>query len=212
MLFSDGTVGADLIRERTALFGTASPSYVLLASLDAAMVEMRENGRDMWAKAVAFTHVLRQRDERVVRADDPAKLVVVTGDGYGDAARLESEFGVVCEMADANRIVFMLSPHNTEDDLSRLERALEKIPKRDVIVQAEPKYIPRGILTPREACFAPRERVLLRDAAGRTAACVFGKSPPGAPVFAPGEEIDKKSLDILFGMCYTGEESLWVVR
>jgi arginine/lysine/ornithine decarboxylase len=212
MLFSDGTIGAELIRERTALFGTASPSYVLLASLDAAMGELRENGREMWAKVIAFTHLLRQRDERILHTDDPAKLVVVTGDGYGDAARLEREFGVVCEMADTDRIVFMLSPYNTEEDFFRLERALEKIPERAVIEREEPGYIPRSVLTPREAYFLPRERVLLRDAAGRTAACVFGKTPPGVPVFAPGEEICQKSLDILFEMCYTGDELLWVVR
>jgi lysine decarboxylase len=208
MLMSDGTLDAELLRGRTALFGTASPSFALLASLDA----IAQSGGGDWARVTEFTHNLREKDGRVLKTGDPAKLVIVTGDGHGDAARLEREFGVVCEMAGRNRLVFMLSPYNTDDDFVRLERALAAIPLRPCAMEEDSApYMPKAVMTPREAFFAPRERVLLRDAAGRTAACAFAPNPPAVPVFAPGEEIDKKSLDILFGMCYTGQEEIWVI-
>jgi arginine/lysine/ornithine decarboxylase len=212
MLLSDGTADAELLRERTALFGTSSPSYVLLASLDSARAELEESGREMWVKVKGFTDSLRKKDARVLQTGDPAKLVIATGDGRGDAARLEREFGVVCEMAGRERIVFMLSPYNTEEDFARLENALSKIPRRNTASQLPVvrEQFPKAVMTPREAFFAPRERIALRDAAGRVAACVFAPNPPGVPVFAPGEKI--KNPGIFFEMCYTGEEELFVVR
>jgi arginine/lysine/ornithine decarboxylase len=217
-LLSDGNVGAELLRERTAIFGTASPSFVLLASLDAARAELERNGRTAWGRVAAFTRSLAEKDGRVLKTADPAKLVVFTGNGTGDAERLEHEFGVVCEMAGADFFVLMLSPHNTDGDLTRLEKALEAIPERDHARErpGEAGGVPFGlaeaVMTPREAFFAERERIALSGADGRVAACVFAPFAPGVPVFAPGERIDKKALEILAGMCYTEDTPIWVVR
>ena len=211
MLLSDGRVDADLLRGRTAVFGSASPSFVLLASLDAAA----RSGNGGWERVAAFSRMMKKKDPRVLPNADPAKLTVLTGDGFGDAARLERELGVVCEMADAARIVFMLSPHNTDEEFLRLETALTSIPRRQYPVDQQLSTVRcqmSTVMTPREAFFAPRERVALRDAAGRTASEAFAPAPPGVPVFAPGERIDKKHLEILRGMCYNEDTPVWVVR
>ena len=208
MLLSDGTVGAELLREKTAVFGTASPSYILLASLDAAA---RGGGGD-WSRVAAFSRLMKDKDARVLPTGDPAKLTVVTGDGFGDAERLEREFGVVCEMAVRDRIVFMLSPHNTGEDFARLEAALDTIPFRPAAAAEKDAPPPEAVMTPQEAFFAPREQVALSAAAGRVAACAFAPAPPGIPVFAPGERIGKKHLEIFGRMCYNRETPIWVVR
>ena len=52
-------------------------------------------------------------------------------------------------------------------------------------------------LTPRQALFVPRERVALADSAGRVSACQIAPYPPGVPVVAPGEVIQKKYLAYL---------------
>ena len=210
MLLSDGSVGAEVLREQSAVFGTASPSFVLLASLDAARAELTKNGS--WARVTAFTRSLAEKDSRVF-VQDPAKVTVTTGDGLGDAARLNRELSVVPEMADKYRLVFMLSPHNTDEDFSRLEQALAAIPVRDITAQTGTHFaLPESVMTPREAFFSLRERVPLTDAAGRIAARVFAPSPPGVPLFSPGERIDKKTLDILPDICYNEDELIWVVK
>jgi lysine decarboxylase len=212
MLLSDGMADPELLREQSSVFGTASPSFVLLASLDAGREELEKNGRESWARVAAFSGALAKRDGRVF-VQDPAKVTVTTGDGLSDASRLAREFSVVCEAADKDRLVFMLSPHNTDEEFVRLERALASIPLRNVRPQPERRYeIPQTVMTPREAFFAPRERVSLRGSAGRVAARVFAPSPPGVPFFSPGELIDKKTLEIISEMCYTVEETIWVVR
>jgi lysine decarboxylase len=209
MLFSDGTVDTNLLRERTALFGTASPSFILLASLDAAV---RERSADMpdsgWKRVVAFSKPY------IEEGTDPAKIVVYTNDGYGEAGRLEREFGVICEMADKHRIVFMLSPHNTDEDFARLKTALAAVNNGSWTMNGEEPFAVNGspfaAMTPREAFFAPKEQVPLHSAEGRIAAQIFAPTPPGIPLFAPGERIDKKTLEILDSLCYTGKEPVWV--
>ncbi|MDR1692436.1 MAG: amino acid decarboxylase [Oscillospiraceae bacterium] len=211
LLLSDGSADPDGLREQTAVFGTASPSFALLASLDAARAELAANGALSWARVAAFTKKLA-RDSRVF-VDDPAKAVVTTGDGTGDARRFAEEFSVVCETADRDRMVFMLSPNNTDGDFSRLEKALSSVPARGARARGPDKWdFPEAVMTPREAFFAPRERVPLRDAVGRIAARAAAPSPPGVPFAAPGELLGKKTLDIAAEMCYTGEEPIWVVR
>ena len=53
------------------------------------------------------------------------------------------------------------------------------------------------ILTPRQALFAPRETVALADSERHIAACQIAPYPPGVPVIAPGEWIQKKHLAYL---------------
>ena len=47
---------------------------------------------------------------------------------------------------------------------------------------------------PREAFFAPRERLPLRRALGRTSAELVAPYPPGVPVLAPGERVTEEVL------------------
>jgi arginine/lysine/ornithine decarboxylase len=196
MLLSDGTFDAGLLRGRTAVFGTASPSYLLLASLDAAA----RNGGGDWARVVDFSKPY------IEEGADPAKITVHTQNGTGQAARIEREFGVVCEMADSHRIVFMLSPHNTEEDFSRLKQALSSLaPPCEKGLPRRQEDFPDAVLTLREAFFAPREKVLLQDAEGRIAAEIIALSPPGIPLVNPGERIDKKTLEILSKVWYNDE-------
>ncbi|MCL2003610.1 MAG: hypothetical protein FWG72_06370 [Oscillospiraceae bacterium] len=205
MLLSDGTTDAELLRGQTAVFGTASPSFALLASLDAAV----SNPGD-WARIADFTRPY------IEPGDDPAKITVYTPDARAHAARLAQDLGVVCELADAHRILFMLSPHNTPQDLTLLKKALKTIPPLPAPPVPQLSTINYQLSTAlpfREAFFAPRKRVLLREAAGCVAARVFAPSPPGIPFFAPGERIDKKTLEILFGLCYTDNDAyIWIVR
>ena len=52
-------------------------------------------------------------------------------------------------------------------------------------------------MTPREAFFAPHERVPASRAAGRIAAEIVAPYPPGIPAIAPGEVIPRGLLQSL---------------
>ena len=49
-------------------------------------------------------------------------------------------------------------------------------------------------MTARQALFAPRETILLGRGEGRISAGQIAPYPPGVPVVAPGERLEKKHL------------------
>lgn len=70
------------------------------------------------------------------------------------------------------------------------------------------------VLTPRQALFAPRKWLPLGGAAEQISACQIAPYPPGVPVIAPGELIQKKHLAYLVQIGYNrdGSTAIDVVR
>ncbi|MEG2119867.1 MAG: amino acid decarboxylase, partial [Pseudoflavonifractor sp.] len=66
-------------------------------------------------------------------------------------------------------------------------------------------------LSPRQARFAPHSTVLLADAEGQVSACQIAPYPPGVPVVAPGERIEKKNLAYLSEIGYNMQEKIEIV-
>ena len=66
----------------------------------------------------------------------------------------------------------------------------------------------RQVLTPRQALFAPVERLPLERALGRVAGQSVAPYPPGVPVIAPGEQVDKKLLAYLDQIGYNDSIAL----
>ena len=102
------------------------------------------------------------------------------------------------ELADTGHVVCILTCADGEPEFARLEDVLADTgltgPCPPCPAPPEP---PKAALTPRQALFAPRERMALADSAGRIAASQIAPYPPGVPVVAPGEIIEKKYLAYL---------------
>ena len=105
------------------------------------------------------------------------------------------EAGIEGEFADPDFLVLMLSPAIGAEGLERLERALERIPRRAPIPEAPPPP-PRGrcILSPREAMLRPAEILPLTQCQGRVLADPCVSCPPAVPILMCGEEIDGDAL------------------
>ena len=110
-------------------------------------------------------------------------------------------------MEDGGHVVLILTGMDSEEDLDRLERALEEVPKllgRCPPIPAPP--LPKRILSPREALFAQTECLPLEDCVGRVSAVQLAPYPPGVPVVAPGELITEKELAYLWEIGYNNHE------
>ena len=68
-----------------------------------------------------------------------------------------------------------------------------------------PPEPPEQAMSPRQALFAPREEIPLAQSEGRIAACQMAPYPPGVPVIAPGERIQKKHLVYLQKIVYNDD-------
>ncbi len=217
LLFANGFPLAELQRWGS-VYGTSSPSYVLMAALDAVRDYMEGEGTARYAETVRRADALRRRRPALTARDglelDPARLVLASPDGFALADALRAR-GVYPEMADRGHVVCILTCADGGAEFDRLERALDGSglsgPCAPVPPPPEP---PPMVLTPRQALFAPRESVPFHQAEGRICACQVAPYPPGVPVIAPGEAVQKKHLAYLRQIGYNrdGNTVIDVVR
>ena len=114
-----------------------------------------------------------------------------------ETAMLLREKGVECEFADLEFVVLMASVDNSEEDFLRVERIFETIPKGKALVPAElPAFVPKAVLSAREALFAGKERVLAEKSEGCICASPCVSCPPAIPIAVSGEEISKEMIEI----------------
>ncbi|MDE6922300.1 MAG: aminotransferase class V-fold PLP-dependent enzyme, partial [Oscillospiraceae bacterium] len=110
-----------------SVYGSSSPSYVLMAALDEARRYMEGEGAARYRETVRRTHALRRRfpalREREGLAMDPARLTLSTPDGFA-LARALRERGAYPEMADAGHVVCILTCADGAAEFTRLEGAL----------------------------------------------------------------------------------------
>jgi arginine/lysine/ornithine decarboxylase len=186
------------------LLQSSSPSYLLLASLDAARAHAATGAplaaavaracqtRAELAKHAPALRVLGPPDvgRDGVHALDITRLTVGTSglgaaSGYAAAALLAQE-GVTPELVAPRCVVFVIAAGTTRDDVARLVRALARLaaaappPGTDAQDDAWPQLppAPAAAMSPRRAAFARRERVAFAAAVGRISADTLCPYPP----------------------------------
>ncbi len=198
MLFTRGLEG-ERVRRMASVFGTSSPSYPILASLDLARDYLEgEEGRGALEETARRVAALRERFPALRPGPglelDPCRLTLKVKDGPAFARALEG-LGIWPEMEDGGHVVFICTACDSAAAFRRLEGALEQLRgQMGDCPPIPPPPLPRRALTPRQALFAPAELLPLEACLGRTAACQLAPYPPGVPVVAPGEVIGKKEL------------------
>ena len=200
LLFASG-FDPDRVRELASVFGSSSPSYPMLASLDACRDWMDQWGTQKYERTAVRVAELRRQFPSLQPGHglslDPTRLVLKARDGRALARALEDR-GVIPEMADSAHVVLICTCQDDEFAFRVLTGKLEEL--RDLLGDCPalpPPPMPERVLSPRQALFAPRESVELERSAGRIAAGQIAPYPPGVPVIAPGERIEKKHLAYL---------------
>ena len=187
---------AERAKQSLALFGSTSPSYLILQSLDCANAALSTDFPAQLAKCRAHLDALKA--ELTIRGftvlpSDPLKLTLRT-DGARAAQRLR-ESGVECEFADAGHVVLMFTPNNPPEDFERVSRMLiEPIPFEPATEIFPP---PSRTLTIRQAMFAPSETVPVEQSVGRVCAAPTACCPPAVAITVSGERITPEAARAL---------------
>lgn len=189
-----------------ALFGSTSPSYPIMASLDLCRVWMAAEGAPAFATLCKEVENLRQFAQSLgIGAPrgvcDPARLCLHTaqvGISGDEAASCFRQCGVEPEHEDGRYVVLLPSPFNPPEHFERLRQALVALPKGAPIPWEQQSVpLPEMRLTPREALLAPTEQVAVEQSVARVAAEAACPCPPGVPVAMPGEKIGKDQAVLL---------------
>lgn len=215
------------------LFGSSSPSYAILASLDLALSRaLSPEGCVTLDRTIDRAEALRRGLSTVdgvtlptfaPNTYDPCRLTIRFTRTRGETAAewMERERGVVAEMADDRFVVFILTAADTPADFERLEQAIIDCaehfaahPDPDAPPASEPSTppLPERVVSMRTALFSPTETVPLADAVDRVSAEILAPYPPGVPIVAPGEKITQKALSFLGTKWYNMNRMVRVLR
>lgn len=185
-----------------ALFGSTSPSYLILQSLDRANEYLAGSYREQLAAFVAKIAGLKSiliSHGYTLRGDEPLKLTIAPKTyGYTgtDLAQSLREQCVECEFADPDFVVFMVTPETGAAGLERLKNALLSLPAKSPIPVSPPRFTrPEPILTVRQAAFAPRETLPIEKCVARVFASATMGCPPAVPIVVYGERIDHSAVE-----------------
>jgi len=205
---------------------TSSPSYAMLATMDAARADLEENGADAWKKTVMACDGMRKELSGIVGilgetpvgkhiyALDRCRMVLhLSGyrmSGYQLSERLRTEYGIDVEMADLYNIVLIPTPANTEEEISYATRAIRDILKTEQKTEQKTDIrfpqIPEAVLTPQEAFYRKGAYLLPQEAVGRIVKNAVVIYPPGIALIAPGEKIGQTQIDFLMLTQKSGAE------
>ena len=183
-------------RRALAVFGSTSPSYLILQSLDLtnrALCTLPERLAALLPELTALKARLRERGWQLL-GDEPMKLTLrCKRFGYTgtELSALLAAQGIICEFADKDYLVCMFSADTALLELARLEQTLCSVPQREPISEQPPALPhPWQKLTPRQALLAPRELLPLSECLGRVLASTDVSCPPAVPILVCGEIID----------------------
>ena len=189
------------IKDALSLFGSTSPSYLILQSLDAANTYL-EGHRDRLADFTKTVGALKAAltEGGYSLYGDEALKITVQAKKYGyygtEFAEILSENGIVCEFSDRDFTVLMLTPENSEEELLRLKEVMLSIPKKEEIIESLPSLSKMTrALSIREAALSPFEAVSVSDAVGRVSSVSVVGCPPAVPITVSGEIIDENAAE-----------------
>lgn len=184
------------IRNSMELFGSTSPSYLILSSLDLCNKYLSDGYTEKLniciKKVNEVKEFIKSRGFSVI-GNEPLKITVAT-DGIV-AAEMLRRLGGECEYADKSYIVFMLTPENTLKDFQLIKELFSELLP---CVAASVPHIPvcEKAMTVREAIMSKQETVCIKNAVGRICASPTVSCPPAVPITVSGEIISKEAADV----------------
>ena len=192
------------IKEAMALFGSSSPSYLILQSLDLCNKYLAEDFRNELSQTVKRIEKLKKYVSGFVTVteSEPLKLTIyalpcgMTGRELADRLR---ESGIEPEYADETHVMLMFSPQNTESDFECVKNTLcNMIMPRIRLMPPSFSISPlKKAMEMRAAFFSETETVKTEDALGRICARTETICPPCVPAAACGEVFDENAIKIL---------------
>ena len=177
-------------RESLAVFASTSPSYLTLASLDLCNKYLACEFKKKLNECVSRIDRIKET-HGLSTSCEPLKIVI----SKPIATELRG-IGIECEMCDGETTVLMLTPENTEEEISLLSSALSSI-NIEASGKEEPMALPMSerAMSIREAYMSSSERIKVTESLGRVSSAPTVSCPPAVPIVVAGEVIGSGHID-----------------
>ncbi|YAI82195.1 MAG: aminotransferase class I/II-fold pyridoxal phosphate-dependent enzyme [cyanobacterium endosymbiont of Rhopalodia sterrenbergii] len=231
MLHLQGTrIDPQRISRALQLIESTSPSYLLLASLDAARQQMALYGEELLDKTLELSEKARQQLSQIQGLSILNLEESLGGFYYLDTTRLtvnitalglsgfkvdeifHQQLGITAELPMLRHLAFIISMGNTISDVTKLIAAFQILSNSyfssDSPISSLPHLptppSPHSPISPRETFFAVTEMVNFNCSIGRISGDLICSYPPGIPILMPGEKITDQILEYLQTMLALG--------
>ncbi|MCC0719807.1 MULTISPECIES: aminotransferase class I/II-fold pyridoxal phosphate-dependent enzyme [unclassified Clostridioides] len=221
LLLNRENIRVEKVLQSINMLQSTSASYLLMASIDGARVNLVENGEEQLSKALNLSRYAKARLNKIdgidvlsteilkrkgVKFIDETKLCInVKGlnlTGFEVYDLLYKKFSIQVELGDLYNILALVSIGTNKSDIDRLVKALsiiEKTYRKEAklnefnMIQINPTIE----LNPREAFYASKESVEIKSCIGRICGESIMAYPPGIPIVTPGELITKEIMEYI---------------
>ncbi|XP_049932097.1 uncharacterized protein LOC116247518 [Nymphaea colorata] len=201
---------------------STSPSYLLLASLDATRAQLSKNPYTILDTSIHLAHqladevqtlipnssVLESADFEGMPKKDPLRVTISTWKvgvtGYDAYKILREEYDIIPELRSQKSLTFVVSLGTWREHIQRVVNGIKDMTAvhgLDNSAQAMINHYecsPFGEITlklsPREAFFANKRRINVEESLGEICGELICTFPPGIPVLIPGEVITQNAL------------------
>lgn len=193
------------IHEAMTIFGSSSPSYLLLQSLDFCNKYISENIKndlELCAEKVDEVNALLVEKSVKNISKEPIKITL-------DFSKLQKNDFVVAEYfrkynlefeyCDEDYIVFMVTAQNSSEDFERLKKAISDLPQFSERHDYEEFKFVHGNqkISIRDAIFSKSEEISVEQAENRICSTPTVSCPPAIPIVVSGEEITGEHIKLL---------------
>lgn len=197
-------------------FSSTSPSYLIMASLDATNEVLDTTFKKSLSECIQRVDGLKNtlpQHGYTILSGEPMKITISTKEfGYtgNEIANLLMECDIYPEFYDSDYIVLMPSPYNTKDELKRLETCLCGIERKPILINKPPKLEQsKKAMNVRQALFSSSITLDVSKSLGQVCSSVTVSCPPAILPVIPGEVISESSIEV---MKYYGIETVRVVK
>lgn len=196
-------------KQTMSMFGSTSPSYLIMLSIDRALDYIHTQCRQdlaQTARRTASLKALAQQKGFFVPGPphlcDPTRLTLgfasvgYTGEQFGQHLR---SHGIEPEYLSSVGCVLLMSSFLREQDWARVSQMLQNIHPKPSLSQGPPAPLPvaQSGITLREAIFSHSQLLPVKQCENKICACVKSPCPPGIPIVMPGERIEKNLIKTL---------------
>ncbi len=187
-------------KKAMAAFGSTSPSYLILRSLDACCSLLFKGYAERLERTCHYISELKDSIKEMgytVLPSDPLKLTVADEKGGEEMALWLRQMGIEPEFADRSAVVLMFTPENGQGDFKRVKEAFmlhkphapSQAPRFDIGL--------KQALSVREAIFSESENIPVERSEGRICAKPSVFCPPAVPPVISGEVITAETVKAL---------------
>lgn len=175
------------------MFGSTSPSYLILQSLDMCNAYLNDGYEEKLEKCIQIIDNLKEELRKngwETLKSDPLKLTVLTkGTDFAEKLRIS---GIECEYEDPDYTVLMFTPETDDETYKKVIEAAGKCSEK-LTPENLQMPLPKKMLSIRDALFSDSEEISVEDSAGRIVADTSVGCPPAVPVVISGEIISKEA-------------------